>query len=325
MKGFVHAMLHEIIIKKNDAGQRLDKFVLKFMPSLPKNMLYKLIRQKDIKYNQKRCTGKEILQEGDTLRIYAKEEFFLHSRERKNETLNTDTLRILSEDDNFLFIYKPVGQDVHSGSKNGISPLTDSMQSYLIQKGEYLPEQEQSFSPAFCNRIDRNTEGIVIAAKNAAALRDMNEAIRKREIKKQYLAVTSGHLPEQKAFCRAWLKKNPDKNQVQISEIQKDFSWLEILTEYEILAENQEKQLVLVTLHTGRSHQIRAHLAFLGAPLLGDSKYGDISKQEKYQCLCAFSLDFSSVTVPALQYLRNKQIQTDVPEFVKKYFPDFRL
>ncbi len=318
-------MLHEIIIKKNDAGQRLDKFILKFMPSMPKNMLYKLIRQKEIKYNQKRCTGKEILQEGDILRIYAKEEFFSSPKKETPVIQTVNPLRILFEDDNFLFIYKPVGQDVHSGGHSAQPPLTDIMQSYLIQKGEYLPAQEQSFSPAFCNRIDRNTEGIVIAAKNAAALRLMNEAIRNREIKKQYLAITSGHLPEQKAFCRAWLKKNPDKNQVQISAVQKDNSWLEILTEYEILAENKKNQLVLVTLHTGRTHQIRAHLAFLGAPLLGDAKYGDSTKQEKYQCLCAYSLDFSAVTSPELKYLRKQQITTAVPAFVKKYFSAYKL
>ena len=318
-------MLHEIIISRNDAGQRLDKFLFKFLPSMPKNMIYKLIRQKDIKYNQKRCKGNELLQEGDILQIYAKEEFFVRKTVPEIRTDSAGaSLHIVAEDENFLFLYKPAGTDVQSGSQKAMPSLIAQVQAYLIRKGEYLPAQEQSFKPALCNRIDRNTEGLVIAAKNAAALRAMNAAIRQHEVRKEYLAVTSGILPEKKKTCTAWLKKNQNTNHVQIAETPGDSSWQKIITEYQVLAQHDQKQLVRIILHTGRSHQIRAHLAFLGAPLLGDSKYGGTGK-EKFQCLCAVCLDFSAVTVPELACLKQTRIQAPVPEFVKKYFPDVKL
>ncbi len=318
-------MLHEITIRQNDAGQRLDKFILKFLPSMPKSMVYKLIRRKDIRYNHKRCQGNEILQEHDILQIYAKEEFFLPERKKiiRKESVPL-SLQILQEDCNFLFLYKPAGQDVHTGDKNKKTSLIEEVQAYLIQNGIYHPEQEQSFAPALCNRIDRNTEGIVIAAKNAAALRAMNEAIRQHQVKKQYLAITCGILPEKKKICTAWLKKNHNTNRVQISAVPEDASWQKIITEYEVLAQHGQKQLVRIILHTGRTHQIRAHLAFLGAPLLGDAKYGGTGR-EPYQCLCAVSLSFPDVTAPELLYLKQTCIQAPVPAFVRTYFPETEL
>lgn len=320
-------MTHTITVHKNDAGQRLDKFLQKLIPSMPKNMLYKLIRKKDIRYNQKRCKGNEILQINDIITIYAKDEFFASQTAKFSKITKPINLKICYEDNNFLIIYKPVGQDVHSGSPKKNFSLLDEIKNYLYEKNEYMPEQEQSFAPALCNRIDRNTEGLVISAKNALALRTMNEAIRLRQVQKQYLAITEYPLPKQQDTCTAWLKKDPKRNQVTILDYQPDKTWQKICTQYEILAQRDQKQLVKINLLTGRTHQIRAHLAHLHANLLGEKKYSksNTKSSTSYQCLCAYQISFSGLTSPELQYLENIQITAPVPEFVKTYFPEYKL
>ncbi|MDE6776621.1 MAG: RNA pseudouridine synthase, partial [Oscillospiraceae bacterium] len=226
--------------------------------------------------------------------------------------------------------YKPVGQDVHSGSqKQGFAlTLIDEIQNYLYAKGEYIPEQEQSFKPSLCNRIDRNTEGLVISAKNAVALRAMNEAIRLRQVHKQYLAVTAKPLPKSQDTCIAWLKKDTKHNHVTILDYQPDENWQKICTQYKIIAQHDQKQLVKINLLTGRTHQIRSHLAHLHAPLLGEKKYSPHSKTNTkstgYQCLCAYQISFSGITSPELQYLEHIKITAPIPEFVKIYFPEIK-
>ncbi|MDE6088503.1 MAG: RNA pseudouridine synthase, partial [Oscillospiraceae bacterium] len=239
----------------------------------------------------------------------------------------------------FLIVCKSVGQDVHNSDRSGFRniSLIEQIRSYLYEKQEYLPEQEQSFSPALCNRIDRNTEGLVIAAKNAAALRSMNEAIRLHQVQKSYLAVTTGKLPRKQDICTAWLKKDFRRNQVKILTNPPDCTWQEIRTQYEVLAEQGNHQLVKINLLTGRTHQIRAHLAYLNAPLLGERKYtnsdtkqdnrnsGESQKSyQSYQCLCAWQITFSGLTSPILQHLEHQTITAPVPEFVRKYFPEMK-
>ncbi|MDE5768705.1 MAG: RluA family pseudouridine synthase, partial [Oscillospiraceae bacterium] len=310
-------MLHQITIHENDAGQRLDKFLSKYIPDMPKSMVYKLIRKKDIRLNQKRCQGNEILRLHDQIAIFADETFFV--RQKKKPDLHTSgNLQICYEDADFLIVCKSAGQDVHNGDKSGFRnvSLIEQIQSYLYEKQEYLPEQEQSFSPALCNRIDRNTEGLVIAAKNAAALRSMNEAIRLHQVQKSYLAVTTGKLPRKQDICTAWLKKDFLRNQVKILTNPPDCTWQEIRTQYEVLAEHGKHQLVKINLLTGRTHQIRAHLAYLNAPLLGERKYTNSNKKQNnrnsgesrkiYQCLCAWQITFSGLTSPILQHLEHK-------------------
>ena len=318
-------MLHTVTIQQNDSGQRVDKFLLKFMPNMPKNMLYKLIRKKDIRLNSARCQGTEFLKEGDVLTIYAKEEFFkVQPHSNMHFMQASGKLKILHEDKHFLIVYKPSGVVAHSQEK-GIISLLDEVQKYLYQKGEYRPQEEQTFAPALCNRIDRNTEGILIAAKNAAALRMMNELIRERQIQKNYIAITSSHLPEHSATCTAFLKKDEKQNQVFVSDKPLDKNWKLIQTRYEVLEQNGNLQLVRITLLTGRTHQIRAHLAHLGAPLLGDPKYNTTKSHEENQCLCAWELQFPESENPILSALSGNTIRTDLPDFVERYFPNFTV
>ena len=317
--------MRTITIGINDAGQRLDKFLMKLLPDMPKSLLYKLIRKKDIRCNGTRCKGTEILQKDDVLTLYIKDEFF------KSETSHTFSrasgkIRVIYEDSDILIVYKPKGMYAHGGNDRHAVSLIAEIQKYLFDKGEYQPDLEQTFSPALCNRIDRNTEGLVIAAKNAQALRTMNEAIRDRKVDKSYLAVTSAPLPKKQDTCTAWLKKESGRNMVEIRAKCPDKSWQKICTRYHVLAQNGRYQLVHIDLLTGRTHQIRAHLAYLGAPLLGDPKYGAKHRSnEENQCLCAYMLRFTGFSNTALSHLDGKEIRCELPDFAGKYFPDTKL
>lgn len=308
-------------IKQNDAGQRLDKFLQKLLPDMPKGLLYKLIRKKRIKYNGGRCKGMEMLQVGDELTLYISDDFFAPKKAHCFMAAKGRP-EVVYEDDNLLLVYKPVGMYAHSGNEAGAVCLIDEVQKYLYDKGEYRPEEEQTFAPALCNRIDRNTEGLVIAAKNANALRSMNEAIRAHHVQKCYLAVTASPLPKRQDLCTAWLKKSSNGNMVSVSDTRPDESWQEIRTQYTVLAQNSAMQLVYIRLLTGRTHQIRAHLAHLHAPLLGDPKYGKSTRREENQCLCAYSLRFSGMQSTPLSYLEGKEITVPLPSFVCTYFPN---
>ena len=317
--------MRTITIGQNDAGQRLDKFLMKLLPDMPKSLLYKLIRKKDIRRNGVRCKETEILQKDDVLTLYVKDEFF------KTETQHSfsgacGNPRVVYEDDDILIVYKPKGMYAHGGNDKQAISLIAEIQKYLFEKGDYDPDMEQTFSPALCNRIDRNTEGLVIAAKNARALRTMNEAIRDRKVDKSYLAITSTPLPKKQDTCTAWLKKSRDQNMVEIRAKSPDKSWQKICTRYQVLAQNGSYQLVHIDLLTGRTHQIRAHLAYLGSPLLGDPKYGAKKRSsEENQCLCAYMLRFSGLSETPLSHLEGKEIRCELPDFARKYFPDSKL
>ena len=312
-----------VTITRNDAGQRLDKFLMKLMPACPKGMLYKLIRKKDIRLNNARCKGDEQLCEGDTVRIFAKEEFFARPEPAYTFRNAAGNVTPVYEDADILIAYKPSGVYAHGG-ENGAVSLLDEICRYLQNKGEYDPAAEQTFAPALCNRIDRNTEGLVIAAKNSAALRCMNEAIRERKVHKQYLCIVTSPLPQRRDTCTAYLKRDERRRQVEVRDTPGS-GWKEIVTEYEVLAQAKGLALVKVTLHTGRTHQIRAHLAHLGAPLLGDPKYGTEHRREENQCLCAWSLRFTGLAGTGLAALDGREVCAPLPDFVGRYFPDVRL
>lgn len=316
--------MREFIINKNDSGQRIDKFLQKSVPSLPKSLLYKCIRLKRIKLNGKRCQNADFLKENDVLSLYINDEFFENCEKDKDN--ETDTLskiksvpKVVYEDNNILIAFKPSGMDVHRGSETSQETLIEIICAYLWRKGEYDPALENSFSPALCNRLDRNTTGLVIAAKNAESLRSLNEAIRERHIQKKYLCICTGKLPSVHSTETAYHKKG-QHNLVSIRKNATD-GYKKIVTEYRVLEEKKGLSLVEINLITGRTHQIRAHLAYLGAPVLGDGKYGNVAVNKRMgvfrQQLCAYSLTFNT-TKGILKYLNGKSFVSPETGFDKR-------
>lgn len=307
--------MRTLIINRNDAGQRLDKFLSKAVKAMPKSLMYKGIRTKKIKVNRKRAEIGYILEEGDTVELFISEEFFSDNASDSAFMKLTPKLDIVYEDENIMLLDKRPGLIVHSDDEEDVNTLISHVKAYLYRKGEYKPEDEQSFAPALCNRIDRNTGGIVIAAKNSEALRIMNEKIRNDELSKFYLAAVHGHMPKRADTLHGYLRKDQVNNIVDISTVKKP-GYKEIVTKYRVLDEKNGLSLIEVELVTGRTHQIRAHFSSIGHPLLGDGKYGvnrdDKKLGYKFQALYAFRLEFHFRTDSrALSYLNGKSFSID--------------
>lgn len=313
----------EVTIGKNDGGQRLDKFLTKTYPNLPQSMLYKAVRKKDVKVNGKRCESSQRLQEGDVVSLFLKDDF-LQKEERPEDFLKAPKkLSILYEDGNVMLLDKKPGLIVHPDENYHFDSLIARVQHYLYGKGEYDPKAENAFAPALVNRIDRNTGGIVMAAKNAEALRILNQKVKDRELHKFYLCVVCGHLKEREALLTGYLEKNEAQNRVYISQRPKEGAKT-IRTRYRVLEERRDFSLVEVELLTGRTHQIRAHFASIGHPLAGDGKYGKNAVNKKsgfpYQALYSYKLRFDFQTDGGLlQYLDGREFTAGdvwfLPEF----------
>ena len=303
-----------VTISTNDAGQRLDKFLTKFLADCPHSMIYKCLRKKNIKLNGKKAEGNTKLTEGDVLTLYINDEFFQKPSQDNPITKLTPRINIVYEDENILLADKKTGMLVYEDKGEKTDTLISHIQAYLYQKGEYDPTSEQSFAPALCNRIDRNTGGIVIAAKNAAALRIINEKIKSRQIKKYYLCMVEGHLDKKEGTLTSYMKKDEKQNLVRITDSPRE-DYKKCVTKYRVISSSPYGDFLEIDLITGRTHQIRAQMAHIGHPLAGDTKYGSTDSNRKlnlkYQALYSYKTEFAFEDENMLSYLNGKTFQVD--------------
>jgi len=304
--------LKEVIIDKNDSGQRLDRFLKKYLKDAPQSFIYKMLRKKNIKINDKRGDPDTIIVEGDKLQLYLSDETIEKFKGKSNIEKSKFALSIIYEDENILLINKPIGILSHSANREYGNNIVDGMIHYLYEKGEYNPRVEKTFKPSICNRLDRNTSGIIIGAKNYETLKAMNESIKNGNVHKYYKTIVKG-IVKREGILEGYLKKDEELNKVKITKEEKDDS-KKIITKVKVLKTSDKYSLLEIELITGRTHQIRAHLSNIGHPVIGDIKYGDkvINKyfREKHglesQFLHAYKVKFSNLKSP-LDYLNGEE------------------
>jgi 23S rRNA pseudouridine955/2504/2580 synthase len=321
--------MKEFTIGPNDAGQRLDRWLAKTMPLLPVPLAQKYIRLKRVKVNGKGSKRDVRLQKGDLLQLYINDEFFDRpTPENAFLSVFKPQLDILYEDEHLLLLNKRPGMVVHPDDKERVNTLITHIQAYLYQKKEWSPYWENSFAPALCNRIDRNTGGIVIAAKTAPALRVMNQKIRDRELQKLYLCVVHGVMKPREGQLKGYILKDEERAQVKVYGHPVPGGKTAV-TLYRTLDARNGLSLVECDLITGRTHQIRAQFAAAGCPLLGDGKYGRERDGKRYdrrfQALYSYKLRFDFTTdAGPLDSLNGREWTVEDVDFVQEYFPKER-
>ncbi|MGO5065242.1 RluA family pseudouridine synthase [Clostridium sporogenes] len=312
----------KIVIGANEAGQRLDKFCRKWLKDVPLSAIYKAIRKGEIKVNGRKSKEKNFLEEGDIV-----ESFNVKSKGEKKKFVRIDNnLKITYEDENMVLVEKWPGVLVHSDKKEGEPTLTDYVLSYLYDKGDYTPELEVTFTPAPCNRLDRNTSGIVVFGKNYESLKNLNEMIRDRKIEKYYSSLVKGRIKD--GTYEAYISKNEDSNISKVYNEPKP-NTKKIAMKVKTVQTCGSFSFIEIELLTGRSHQLRAHLSYLGNPIIGDSKYGDKKLNSffhnkyglSYQYLYSYKLIFREA-MGNLEYIKNKTIAETLPPIFKKIKKD---
>ncbi|MGN0144820.1 MAG: pseudouridine synthase [Clostridium sp.] len=316
----------KIEIGSNEAGQRLDKFLRKLLKDVPLSAIFKALRKKDIRVNGKKQNEKYFLEEGDVVEI----KYIQTKKENKSAKfikVDPKRMKICFEDENVVIVEKWPGILVHSDSNdNKEATLTDYVLSYLNDKGSYVPENEVTFTPAACNRLDRNTSGMIMFGKTFEGLKCINEAIREDEVKKYYYTLAKGRVKG--GLYEGYIVKNPETNISTVYDKEVKNS-KKISMDVKVVETNGAYSFLEINLITGRSHQIRAHLAHVGNPIIGDNKYGDKKLNSffeskyglNYQYLYAYKLNFRKIK-GKLGYLDNKTIAVALPPLFKKIKQD---
>ncbi len=305
--------MKELTIGKNEAGQRLDRFLSKRFPALPASLMQKWVRLGRVKLNGKKCARDARLAEGDQLRLYISDEYLAPPEESEAwRRIEHPDLTVVYEDENILLLDKPAGLLCHPDERESVNTLLTRMLAYLYQSGQWDADSEDVFAPALCNRIDRNTRGIVIAAKTAEALRILNEKIRDREIEKYYRCLVKGEPKPPAGALEGYLLRDEKEHRVRVYKSPRPGARY-AKTAYTTLERRGPLTLVECRLITGRTHQIRAQFAAAGTPLAGDGKYGVLAQGEKAgQELCSYRLKFAWKTpAGALEYLNGKEFVID--------------